>query len=82
MLRVSSSMTDESRGRDELSVEYSGPEVAVHVNGHFLIEAIESMDHGDLTLGANGPSDPIALASFAQRRTIARMAIVMVTGPR
>ena len=60
-LRITSESPDSGAGFDELSVDYSGPDVAVGFNAHYLIDVLATMDDDTVMLQIGGELDPAVI---------------------
>jgi DNA polymerase III subunit beta len=69
-LRISSESPESGNGFDEVSVDYSGPEISVGFNARYLLDVLSSIADDEVTLGLSGELDPAVLrpGSIGERK--------------
>jgi DNA polymerase-3 subunit beta len=58
VMRFSSESPESGDGFDEVPVEYTGNELTVGFNAHYLLQVLSSIDQEDVVLGVSGELDP------------------------
>ena len=57
-LRISSESPESGDGFDQVPVDYSGPELSVGFNAHYLLDVLNSINDDEVSLGLSGELDP------------------------
>jgi DNA polymerase-3 subunit beta len=60
-LRISSESPESGAGFDEITVDYTGPELAVGFNAKYILDVLGAIDDDEVTLGLSGELDPAVL---------------------
>ncbi len=60
-LRITSESPESGNGFDEVSVDYSGPEIGVGFNARYLLDVLASIETDEVTVGLSGELDPAVL---------------------
>jgi DNA polymerase-3 subunit beta len=58
VMRFSSESPESGDGFDEVPVEYTGNELTVGFNAHYLLQVLNSIEQEDVVLGVSGELDP------------------------
>jgi DNA polymerase III subunit beta len=58
VMRFSSESPESGDGFDEVPVEYTGNELTVGFNAHYLLQVLNTIDQEDIVLGVSGELDP------------------------
>ncbi|KYF53255.1 DNA polymerase III subunit beta [Sorangium cellulosum] len=76
-LRITSESPDTGAGFDELSVDYSGPEVTIGFNAKYFLDVLAAIDDDEVVLGISGELDPAVLRPGSESNQQSYVAVVM-----
>ncbi|WP_437778884.1 DNA polymerase III subunit beta [Sorangium sp. So ce1097] len=76
-LRITSESPDTGAGFDELSVDYSGPEVTIGFNAKYFLDVLAAIDDEEVVLGISGELDPAVLRPGSESNQQSYVAVVM-----
>ncbi|XYH97063.1 DNA polymerase III subunit beta [Sorangium sp. So ce1128] len=76
-LRITSESPDTGAGFDELSVDYSGPEVTIGFNAKYFLDVLAAIDDEEVVLGISGELDPAVLRPGSESNQQSYVAVIM-----
>ncbi|WP_437926687.1 DNA polymerase III subunit beta [Sorangium sp. So ce291] len=76
-LRITSESPDTGAGFDELSVDYSGPEVTIGFNAKYFLDVLAAIDDEEVILGISGELDPAVLRPGSESNQQSYVAVIM-----
>ncbi len=77
VMRFSSESPESGDGFDEVPVEYSGHELTVGFNAHYLLQVLSCIDQQDVVLGVSGELDPATVQPGKQVGGAEYLAVIM-----
>ena len=77
VLRVTSESPESGNGFDELSVDYSGPEVTIGFNAKYFLDVLDAISDEEVILGISGELDPAIIRPATESTESRYVAIVM-----
>jgi DNA polymerase-3 subunit beta len=77
VMRFSSESPESGDGFDEVPVEYTGSELTVGFNAHYLLQVLNSIDQEDVVLGVSGELDPATVRPGAPTGRADYLAVIM-----
>jgi DNA polymerase-3 subunit beta len=76
-LRITSESPESGNGFDELSVEYSGPELTIGFNAKYFLDVLGAIDDQEVVLGVSGELDPAVVRPGTEANDQSYVAVVM-----
>lgn len=76
-LRITSESPESGNGFDELSVDYSGPEVTIGFNAKYFLDVLAAIDDEEISLGISGELDPAVLKPAGESSQQSYIAVIM-----
>jgi DNA polymerase-3 subunit beta len=76
-LRITSESPESGNGFDELSVDYSGPEVTIGFNAKYFLDVLAAIDDEEIILGISGELDPAVLRPGTEASDQSYVAVIM-----
>lgn len=76
-LRITSESPESGNGFDEVSVDYSGPEVTIGFNARYFMDVLGSVDDDEVVLEISGELDPAVIKPGTESSTQDYIAVVM-----
>ena len=76
-LRITSESPESGNGFDELSVDYSGPEVTIGFNAKYFLDVLGAIDDEEISLGISGELDPAVLQPADESSERSYIAVIM-----
>jgi DNA polymerase-3 subunit beta len=67
-LRITSESPESGNGFDEVSVDYSGPDISVGFNARYLLDVLAAMDDDEVTIGLSGELDPAVVKPAGENK--------------
>jgi DNA polymerase-3 subunit beta len=77
VMRFSSESPESGDGFDEVPVEYSGNELTVGFNAHYLLQVLNSIEQDDVVLGVSGELDPATVRPSTTNGRANYLAVIM-----
>jgi DNA polymerase-3 subunit beta len=77
IMRFASESPDSGDGFDELPVDYSGDELTVGFNAHYLLQVLGAITEDDVVLGVSGELDPATVQPAVQAEGVDYLAVIM-----
>jgi DNA polymerase-3 subunit beta len=77
VMRFASESPDSGDGFDELPVDYSGEELTVGFNAHYLLQVLGCIEEEEVVLGVSGELDPATIRPKTQREGVDYLAVIM-----
>lgn len=76
-LRITSESPESGNGFDELSVDYTGPEVTIGFNAKYFLDVLAAIDDEEIVLGISGELDPAVLRPGTESSDQSYVAVIM-----
>jgi DNA polymerase-3 subunit beta len=76
-LRITSESPESGNGFDELTVDYSGPEVTIGFNARYFLDVLGAIDDEEISLGISGELDPAVLRPAEESSQQSYIAVIM-----
>lgn len=76
-LRITSESPDTGNGFDEVSVDYTGPEVTIGFNAKYFNDVLSAIDDEEVLLGISGELDPAVIRPGTESSQQSYIAVVM-----
>lgn len=76
-LRITSESPESGNGFDELSVDYTGPELTIGFNAKYFLDVLAAIDDEEIVLGVSGELDPAVVRPGAESSEQSYVAVVM-----
>jgi DNA polymerase-3 subunit beta len=76
-LRITSESPESGNAFDEVSVDYSGPEMTIGFNAKYFLDVLGAIDEDDVSLGLSGELDPAVLMPATESSVSSYIAVVM-----
>jgi DNA polymerase-3 subunit beta len=77
VLRITSESPESGNGFDELSVDYSGPELTIGFNAQYFLDVLGAIDDEEVVLGVSGELDPAVIRPATEASDKSYIAVVM-----
>jgi DNA polymerase-3 subunit beta len=77
VMRFESESPDSGDGFDELPVDYSGDELTVGFNAHYLLQVLGCIEEEDIVLGVSGELDPATIRPAPRAEGVDYLAVIM-----
>jgi DNA polymerase-3 subunit beta len=77
VMRFSSESPESGDGFDEVPVDYTGNEITVGFNAHYLLQVLSSIEQEDVVLGVSGELDPATVRPGAPSARGDYLAVIM-----
>jgi DNA polymerase-3 subunit beta len=77
VMRFASESPESGDGFDEVPVEYTGPELTVGFNAHYLLQVLSAIEQEDVVLGVSGELDPATIQPSVQSGGADYLAVIM-----
>ena len=77
VMRFSSESPESGDGFDEVPVDYTGTELTVGFNAHYLLQVLSSIEQDDVVLGVSGELDPATVRPGAPSARGDYLAVIM-----
>ena len=77
VLRITSESPESGNGFDELSVDYSGPELTIGFNAQYFLDVLGAIDDEEVILGVSGELDPAVVRPATEAEGRSYIAVVM-----
>ena len=77
VLRVTSESADSGQGFDELTVDFSGPEVVIGFNAKYILDVLDAIEPDEVVLGVSGELDPMTIKPSAETDATSFVGVVM-----
>jgi DNA polymerase-3 subunit beta len=76
-VRITSESPDSGNAFDELTVDYTGPEVTIGFNAKYFLDVINAIDEEEVVLGISGELDPAVLRPGSESAQHNYVAVIM-----
>jgi len=76
-IRFESESPDSGEGFDEVSADYTGPEVTVGFNARYFLDVLAAISDEDVTLGISGELDPAVIKPAGESANKSYQAVIM-----
>jgi DNA polymerase-3 subunit beta len=76
-IRFESESPDSGEGFDEVSADYTGPEVTVGFNARYFLDVLAAISDEDVTLGISGELDPAVIKPASESANKSYQAVIM-----
>lgn len=76
-LRITSESPESGNGFDEVSVDYSGPELTIGFNARYFLDVLGAIDDDEVVLGFSGELDPAVVRPATESSQESYVAVVM-----
>jgi DNA polymerase III subunit beta len=76
-LRITSESPDTGNGFDEVSVDYTGPEVTIGFNAKYFNDVLSAIDDEEVVLGISGELDPAVIRPGSESNQQSYIAVIM-----
>ena len=77
VLRITSESPESGNGFDELSVDYTGPELTIGFNAQYFLDVLGTIDDEEVILGVSGELDPAVVRPATEAEGRSYIAVVM-----
>jgi DNA polymerase-3 subunit beta len=77
VMRFASESPESGDGFDEVPVDYTGNELTVGFNAHYLLQVLSCIDQDDVVLGVSGELDPATVQPGIQADGAEYLAVIM-----
>jgi DNA polymerase-3 subunit beta len=77
VLRITSESPESGNGFDELSVDYTGPELTIGFNAQYFLDVLAAIDDEEVILGVSGELDPAVVRPATEAEGRSYIAVVM-----
>ncbi|MFO0756037.1 MAG: DNA polymerase III subunit beta [Byssovorax sp.] len=77
VLRITSESPESGNGFDELSVDYTGPELTIGFNAQYFLDVLAAVDDEEVVLGVSGELDPAVLRPATEPEGRSYVAVIM-----
>jgi DNA polymerase-3 subunit beta len=76
-LRITSESPESGNGFDEVSVDYTGPELTIGFNARYFLDVLGAIDDDEVVLGFSGELDPAVVRPATESSQESYVAVVM-----
>lgn len=76
-LRITSESPESGNGFDELTVDYTGPEITIGFNAKYFLDVLAAIDDEEIVLGISGELDPAVIRPATESSQQSYVAVVM-----
>src|SRR6185436_15948281 len=76
-LRITSESPESGNGFDELSVDYTGPELTIGFNAKYFLDVLDAISDEEVILGISGELDPAVVRPASESSEQSYIAVVM-----
>jgi DNA polymerase-3 subunit beta len=77
VLRITSESPESGNGFDEVSVDYTGPELTIGFNAQYFVDVLNSISDDEVLLGISGELDPAVIRPGTESTQESYVAVVM-----
>lgn len=77
VLRITSESPESGNGFDEVSVDYTGPELTIGFNAQYFVDVLNAINDDEVLLGISGELDPAVIRPGTESTQESYVAVVM-----
>lgn len=77
VLRITSESPESGNGFDEVSVDYTGPELTIGFNAQYFVDVLNAISDDEVLLGISGELDPAVIRPGTESTQESYVAVVM-----